>query len=122
MKYNKEKRLEIGRQIYEDELSRHEAALKYEISDGTAKRYMTDYRNKFSLPPKNPSRGNFSYAQLVEEHTNLTFEELNAMSKEELIREVVKAKVSEARIKKGYSVKGVGADKEFIPLGKKNTK
>ena len=44
------------------------------------------------------------------------------MSKEELIHELVRAKITEARLKKGYEVKGDGAEKIFIPLGSKNTK
>ena len=44
------------------------------------------------------------------------------MSKEELIDELIKARTNEERAKKGYTVKGVGANKEFIPLNRKNTK
>ena len=44
------------------------------------------------------------------------------MTKEELIQELVKARINEARLKKGYEVKGVGAEKVFIPLDNKNTK
>ena len=42
--------------------------------------------------------------------------------KEELINELILAKVNEARAKKGYEVKGVGADKEFVSLNNKNSK
>ena len=48
--------------------------------------------------------------------------EYETMSKEELIRELVRSKIREARLKKGYEVKGDGAEKVFIPLGNKNTK
>ena len=44
------------------------------------------------------------------------------MTKEELILELVKARIAEARLKKGYEVRGAGADKEFIRLDNKNTK
>ena len=47
---------------------------------------------------------------------------LSSLSKEELIDEVIKAKVNEARAKKGYEVKGGGANKEFVILNSKNTK
>ena len=46
----------------------------------------------------------------------------DAMTREELIEELMKAKIREARLKKGYLVKGVGADKEYILLDSKNTK
>lgn len=44
------------------------------------------------------------------------------MSRGELIDEIIKAKVNEARAKKGYEVKGDGRFKEFRPIGNKNTK
>ena len=42
--------------------------------------------------------------------------------KEELIKELVRSRIREERLKKGYEVKGVGAEKVFIPLNSKNTK
>ena len=44
------------------------------------------------------------------------------MTKEELIRELVLAKINEARAKKGYEVKGVGAEREYIAYDSKSTK
>ena len=44
------------------------------------------------------------------------------MSKEDLIKELVIAKANELRAKKGYEVKGAGANKEFIPINNKNSK
>ena len=38
------------------------------------------------------------------------------------INELIKAKANELRAKKGYEVKGAGANKEFISLNNKNTK
>ena len=38
------------------------------------------------------------------------------MTKEELVFELVKAKIAEARLKKGYVVKGDGLKKEYIAL------
>jgi transposase len=45
-----------------------------------------------------------------------------AMSKEELIDELIRAKVNEARAKKGYEVKGDGTSKEYSSLSNKNFK
>lgn len=39
--------------------------------------------------------------------------EYESMTREELIQELVLAKINEARAKKGYEVKGVGAEKEY---------
>ena len=44
------------------------------------------------------------------------------MSKEELINELILAKANELRAKKGYEVKGDGANKVFVPLNNKNSK
>ena len=61
---------------------------------------------KIKEPPRPPAR----------------LEDYEAMSKEELIQELVRAKIVEARLKKGYEVKGAGAQKEFAPLDSKSTK
>ena len=52
MKYTKEQRLDIGKRIYDGELSRYEAAEEYGISDLTARDYMRQYRDINNLPPK----------------------------------------------------------------------
>ena len=49
-------------------------------------------------------------------------EDLQSMTKEELIDALVMARITEARLKKGYLVEGVGVHKKFIPIGRKNTK
>ena len=43
MKYTKEQHLDINRRIYDGELTRHEAAEEYEISDETARNDMRQY-------------------------------------------------------------------------------
>ena len=40
MKYTKEERLNIGRRIYDGELTRYEAVEEYEISEQNARDYM----------------------------------------------------------------------------------
>ena len=44
------------------------------------------------------------------------------MTKEELIRELILSKANELRAKKGYEVRGVGANKEFITSDEENSK
>ena len=44
MKYTKKERMNIGRQIYEDQINKYEAAGKYGISAQTAREYMRMYR------------------------------------------------------------------------------
>lgn len=118
MKYTKEQRLDIGRRIYEGELTRYQAAEKYEISDQTARDYMRLYRDVNNLPPKKAAQG-FSIAVKPIQTAPSGLDDLEAMSKEELIREIVKARINEARLKKGYEVKGDGSVIRYV---KKNTK
>ncbi len=50
MKYKIDERLEIGRLIYEGELSKADATKKFGISTDTARHYMRFYRNYYDLP------------------------------------------------------------------------
>ena len=52
VKYTKEQRLDIGRRIYDGELTRYEAAEEYGISEQTARDYMRHYWDANQLPPK----------------------------------------------------------------------
>lgn len=105
MKYTKEERLDIGRRIYDGELSPYEAANTYGINHYTARDYMRFYRDVNKLPNKRMK--NSPMIQLNKGPAGL--EDLESMTKEELIREVVKARIQEARLKKGYEVKGDGS-------------
>ena len=118
MKYILEERLDIGRRIYEGELTRYEAAEQYGISVNCARDYMRLYRDTNHLPPRNTK--NFSKAASSVKHTSpQNLEDLESMTKEELIQELVKARITEARLKKGYEVKGDGS---VILYGSKNTR
>ena len=97
MKYTKEERLDIGRRIYDGEISRYQAAEEYGINDQTARNYMRLYRDVNQLAPKQGKRTVAATSSTV---TPNGMEELEAMTKEDLIREV--------GLKKGYEVKGDG--------------
>lgn len=118
MKYTKEQRLDIGRRIYAGELSRFEAAEQYGVSDQTARDYMRLYRDVNHLPPKKAGHS-FQIVAKSAQTAPAGIAELESMSKEELIEEIVRARVLEARLKKGYEVKGDGT---VIRYAKKNTK
>ncbi len=119
MRYSEEQRLDIGRRIYEGEISKYEAAKQYEISPETARIYMRLYRDVNHLPPKNGQKATdcISVKNTIPESINL--EGYEAMSKEELIRELIKSRITEARLKKGYEVKGDGS---VILYSSKNTR
>ena len=105
MKYTKEERLDIGRRIYNGEISRYEAAEQYGIGEQTARDYMRLFRDVNQLPPKH---GKSAIAAPSFQKAPAGMEDLQAMTKEQLIQELVKARITEARLKKGYEVKGDG--------------
>lgn len=112
MKYTLEQRLDIGRRIYEGEITRFQAAQEYDINDNTARNYMRLYRDTNKLPPKNGGRKNSttiakSSSSIEVKQRNL--EEYESMTKEELIQTLVQTRFVETRLKKGYEVKGDGS-------------
>jgi len=117
MKYTKEERLDIGRRIYEGEINRYQAVEEYCISEYTARDYMRLYRKQSLLPEKKNRKSSRILPSTGTVPAGM--EELESMTKEELIHELVKARIAEARLKKGYEVKGDGT---VILYGNKNTK
>jgi len=117
MKFTKDEQLDIGRRMYDKEINYREAMELYNISESCAHKYMTDYKKSQGIPLK-PHSASVSSTQF----TSSDMETYMSMSKEELINELIKAKANELRAKKGYEVKGVGANKEFVPLNNKNLK
>ena len=112
MKYTLEQRLDIGRRIYEGELTRFQAAEEYGINDNTARNYMWLYRDTNHLPPKNAGRKRTTYVSKTPqtiEAKQPDFESYESMTKEELIQALIQARITEARLKKGYEVKRDGS-------------
>ena len=125
MKYTPEERLEIGRRIYEGEINVYKAAVEYGIGGTCARNYMRQYRSANNLPAK--GRGTAIIREKGEAVPKPIvmdpgLEEYESMTKEELIKELVRARIREERLKKGYEVKGVGAEKVFVLLDSENTK
>lgn len=118
MKYTKEQRMDIGRRMYAQEITYKEAMDIYGLSETCVHKYMTDYKRANDIPvdPHAPRRIS------TVNNTSPDIEEYMKMSKEELINELILAKANELRAKKGYEVKGVGANKEYVTLNNKNTK
>lgn len=118
MKYTKEQRLDIGRRIYDGEIDCYQAAEQYDINHYTARDYMRMYRDTNQLPKKTKSI-NDSIAITPTPNDQANLREYQDMSKEELIQALIQARITEARLKKGYEVKGDGS---IIQYSSKNTK
>ena len=126
MNYSKEERIEIGRKIHESGLSNLKAAELFGICEESARRYRILYEASAGIPHDSSRlhKGNVESAGIT---TNMQPKssaplDYDSMTKEELIQELMEARIREERLKKGYMVKGVGAEKEFIPLDNKNIK
>ncbi len=117
MKYTREERLDIGRRIYEGELSRYQAAEAYGISEMTARDYMRLYRDANQLPAKGHTKPLLKARSIQNAPVNM--EDLESMTKDQLIQELMKARITEARLKKGYEVKGDGS---VVLYDSRNTK
>ena len=82
---------------------------------------LTDYKKAQGIPLANtvPKMKN---SAVLKSLSSPDIDTYMAMSKEELINELIVAKANELRAKKGYEVKGAGANKEYSILNNKNTK
>lgn len=121
---SKEQRVAIGKEIVDSLITPIEASQKYGISRTSAQKYATDYRRANGLPirPHATEKNKSQVVKLKNNATSFDLEDYQSMSKEQLIEELIKAKINEARAKKGYEVKGDGQNKEFISLSNKNSK
>ena len=121
MKHSLEEKMDIGRRMYLHEITYKEAMEIYGLSESCAHKYMTDYKKAQGIPLANkvPKMKN---SAVLKSLSSPDIDTYMAMSKEELINELIIAKANELRAKKGYEVKGAGANKEYIILNNKNTK
>ena len=125
MSYKKAERISIGEQIYKHEITKIEAMAKYAIGKSTAELYLREYKEANGIPiVKSALTPSSDEVRVLRSKLpdSPEISEYMAMSKEELIRELIISKANELRAKKGYEVKGAGANKEFIPLNNKNSK
>lgn len=128
MKITKEERMDIGRRMYNKEITYRDVMSQYGVSKSCADNCLTNYKRMNSIPLCKPNKesqqssDNRTIKLISKGASEADMEAYMAMSREELINALILAKVNEARAKKGYEVKGDGANKEFIPLNKKNSK
>jgi transposase len=99
-----------------------EAAVKYNLDPSTVKYYLRLYREETGLPARTRRKENGNATLHVEEQKDSSLKEYETMSKEELIDALIMARINEARLKKGYSVKGSGVEKTYIPIDSGNIK
>ena len=101
-KLTKEEEMDVGRQIYDRLLTIPIAAEKFGVT----------YRAANGLPPNN--RGFSKPAAVAAAKADISA--LDSMTRDQLIDEVIRARADAERAKKGYTVKGGGAEKGFFSL------
>ena len=110
-----DERLKYVLMCEEQHIPINEVAKNEEIPRGTLRGWITRYRS-----------GGISALNPTKLHPGNRFAALSAsksLSEEERLRLTIeKLQIENERLKKGYMVKGVGANKEFVTLNGKNLK
>ncbi len=125
MHYTKEERCGIAEQIIKNKMSTTELAAKLGLPRSTISAWVKNYRDgKYEgvMPAQLKDTDNKEKPNPKRRSPDIDMEAYQSMSKEELINELILAKANELRAKKGYEVKGDGADKEFISLRDRNSR
>ena len=116
-KYSPEFKIQCIKEMLEEHISTKEIGRKYNIDTHTLRYWIERYEEKgagyFYEEHRGKNSGN-PYAAL---HTS------KSLSKEERLElEYLKLRIENERLKKGYMVKGVGANKEYVTILDANTK
>lgn len=107
----------IVKEFYSGKIGRNEICRKYAISTQTLRKWRMDYE-KFGIEGLKSKTGKASA-----HHKNMGLHLRKPKDKiEELEIELMKKEIEIARLKKGYIVKGVGVEKEFVTILDKNIK
>ncbi len=107
MKYTKEQRLQIGKEIYDGKITKYEAVDIYGIGVDSARDYMRLYRDTNALPPKNFHKIKYSIPE--EENANqitkesIGISEIEAMSRNELINALITSRIREIKLTEKYA-------------------
>ena len=116
MRSPKEKE-KIVMEFHSGKIGRNELCRKYGISTQTLREWRTKYE-KYGIEGLESKTGKAST-----HHKNMGLYLRKPKNRiEELEIELMKKEIEIARLKKGYMVKGVGAEKEFVTTLDKNTK
>ena len=110
----KEDKLKIIKRYTEEHLSARELGRIYNADHSMICKWIREFTIKGEAAFEEAKRIGNKYAAL---HTSKNLSET-----ERLKLEIAKLKIENERLKKGYAVKGVGANKEFVTIKDVNTK
>jgi transposase len=113
-KWTIEEKMKIIRKHLDEHVSFRRLEKEFEVNRGQIHSWITKYINQgeSGLETYHEQRNPMAH---LNRKKNLTLEE-------QLTLENFQLKVEVERLKKGYQVKGVGRQKEYVPLSKKNIK
>ena len=112
-KYSYEFKLQVIEDYFKIHLSKPEIMKKYSISSSVFERWKRYYREGILNEGRIHNRGN-KFSAL---HTS------KSLTKQERLElENLKLRIENERLKKGYQVKGGGANKEYVSIYDKNIK
>jgi transposase len=107
---SKEERLEVGKALRDKSLSFDDAHAKYGVGQTCLYMWLREYERSIgAAAPAKPAKQEIP-------------SDYSAMSKDELIKELMRKDIEAARLKKGYAAEGSGTEKEFVSISGKNTK
>ena len=122
MKLTREEKRLISKRIKDGEITVEEAAREYCVSVKTVYKFL-------KYPPEDqpkrqykPMPKNTNVVEVSKPKDTIDISAYQNMTKDELIRELILAKANELRAKKGYEVRGDGANKEFITSSNESSK
>ena len=113
-RWTTEDRIRIVHEYVDDHISQRILAKEEGLSRSTLRGWINRYRAEGDEGLKNKKKTGNRFSAL---HTSKT---LSTEERQQLIIEQQRIEIE--RLKKGYAVKGVGADKEYVSLKDVNTK
>lgn len=112
--WSQQDKLKIVLEVMDKKNKRSEIVKKYDISDGMLSTWTTKYLTDGEDALGNTSKPGNPLAKYQRR------KELTPL--EQMEYENMKLKIEVERLKKGYTVKGVGKNKEFVIINNKNSK
>ena len=117
-KYKPEFKIQCVKEVLDEHISQKEVTRKYGLkTDKTIQRWIKRYQEHGERYFYEEHRGNKRGNPFAALHTS------KSLSREERLEmENLKLRIENERLKKGYLVKGVGANKEYVTTLDANTK
>lgn len=108
--YTREQRIDIGKKVYNREISYQEAMDMFNVARPTIVTYVNLCKATINAP-----KG-------LRPSSNSVVKDYSSLTKKELINELMNKDIEIERLKKGYAVEGVGAKREFVFIQDVNMK